>query len=198
MRTLTGCIRGLFAFLLIIGAPWAVALEQLEVEYLRPGVDLSQYTQVMIHPLNLDRTKVIPPVWADDQNPKKWSPQLRDTQVVKDRFYTTIKSQVEQDARFKVVPFTGPGILEIEMKVTSITPFAKRDEKVITKGSGEISVRAEVVDGASGDLIAVLSGDQTVGEQYQEKSIDTDRANLDRLFTLWGKRLLDHLRAAQR
>ncbi|AFU98563.1 hypothetical protein M5M_06840 [Simiduia agarivorans SA1 = DSM 21679] len=195
---MSGHMRGLIALLLLVTAPWAAALEQLEVEYVRPGVDFSQYTQVMIHPLNLERTKVIPPAWASDQSRKHWDLSADDRAFTQQLFLSTLTAEVEKDSRFHVVPFTGPGIMELEVKITSVTPFANRDEQVVTKGSGEISVRAEFIDGASGDLIAVLSGDQSVGDSYQLNSIDTNRANVERLVTAWGKRLLNHLRAAQR
>ena len=198
MNLRQGVAKGLALLAMLVVAPAGLALERLEAEYVRPSVDFSQYTQVMIHPLHLDRTKVIPPAWAEDKSPGKWALEAESVKFVQDLFLSTLKAQVEQDARFKVVPFTGPGIMEIEVRIVSLTPFAARNEKVMTKGTGEIQVRAEFTDGASGTLLGVLSGVQTVGSDYQPNSIDTNKANTEALFKAWGKRLLDHLRAAQR
>ena len=190
--------RNLLAASLLIAAQLSFAQEPLDVQYVRPGVDFSTYTQLIVHPLDLAKAKVIPPAWAEDKSPKKWNLNEADIVATQAVFYETIKTEVERDSRFKVVPFTGPGILEVEVKVTSVMPFAAKDEKVMTKGSGEISVQVEMIDGASGDLLAVFAGSQAVGDTYQQVSIVTNKANVQALFKVWGERLLAQLEAQQK
>ncbi|BFM12587.1 hypothetical protein R50072_27400 [Simiduia litorea] len=183
---------------LTLAAQLSFAQKPMDVQYVRPGVDFSAYTQVVLHPLDLSKAKVVPPAWAEDKSPKVWNLEGRDVAAVQALYHDAIKTEVEKDARFKVVPFTGPGILEVEVKITSLTPFAAKDEKVMTRGSGEITVQVEMIDGATGDLLAIIAGDQQVGEKFQQASIDTDRANVAGLFKVWGERLLAQLQASQR
>ena len=62
-------ITGLM-LLLIAGA--LMAENTIPAAYVKPGIDLSIYTKVMIKPLNMDNIEVLKPVWEQD-NDEEWS-----------------------------------------------------------------------------------------------------------------------------
>lgn len=176
-----------------IGATQSYAQQTLEIEYVRPGTDFSGYTGIFIHPMDLGHAKVVPPPWAEDRSPSVWALSPESVSVFQQRFGEVMAEEIEANSSYKVTSSSGPGVLEVDIKVTSVTPYVTRGEDVIKKGTGEISIQAELIDGATGDLLMVIAGDQEVGEEYKQNSIDTDLENIDELYSLWGQRLVQRL-----
>ena len=73
------------------------------------------------------------------------------------------------------------------MTLLTLTPYASTDEKVMTKGSGEITVQVQLKDGNNGALLGIYEGIQPVGKEYQEHTLLTADNNLKVLFSIWGR-----------
>ena len=65
--------------------------------------------------------------------------------------------------------------------------MANREEQVITKGSGEMTFRAEIRDAMTREILVIYEGDTPVGEDYQENTEFTVKQNVDELFETWGE-----------
>lgn len=180
---------------LLLVSSVSVALDKLKVDYVRPGVDFSQYDSVYLYPLDFSKAKVVKPAWAEAGLPQKWDISHADQARVQSLFLDTIKQEVEKDTRFKVVDRVAGKTLEVEVSITRLMPYAARGEDVMTKGTGEITVKVSITDGATGDLLGIMTGDQAVGESYQQNSIESDEANVRGLFKTWGERVRARLQA---
>lgn len=174
---------------LLLASSMSYALETLKVDYVRPGVDFSQYDKVYLYPLNFSKAKVVQPAWGDASLPQKWDISHADQAWIQSLFLDTIKQEVEKDSRFKVVNQVEAKTLELDVSITRLMPYAARGEDVITKGTGEITVKVSITDGATGELLGIITGDQSVGDSYQQNSIETDEANVRGLFKVWGERV---------
>lgn len=179
----------------LFGNALAHAQTPLEVEYVRPGVDFGQYTQINLSPLDVTSTKLVPAAWDDTKKVTAWNPSKKVIKQLQSVYHDTVKAHIEANPNYKVVPFTGPKVLEIEVKITRVTPYTTDDKNAMVKGSGEISVQVELIDGKSGDLLAIVAGDQQVGEGFKPRSMTTDRENLKALFATWGDRIVAKLSA---
>ena len=81
----------------------------------------------------------------------------------------------------------------LAIAIVSLTPYALPDEKVVTKGSGELTMQVELRDALSRELLAIYEGDQPVGEEYQENTALSAEHNVKALFATWGKKVRDAL-----
>ncbi|WP_439136487.1 DUF3313 family protein, partial [Pseudomaricurvus sp.] len=135
--------------------------------------------------------KVIPPVWVEgeDRSPKKWMLQEDSVKAMQEAFRQVITAQVSENGGYTIVDEVEPGTLEITVIVISLTPYAQRNEKVITKGSGELTMQFSLRDARSGKLIAIFEGQEQVGQEYQERSDFSAMKDLNKLFDSWGKRI---------
>ena len=159
--------------------------------YEKDGFDIGRYDQVMIDTLGVADARVIPPPWVEgkDRNPKKWQLNSKDIQWLKDNYRAAMKEQIETIGGYAVVSEPSPEALILDVKIVSLTPYAQRDEDVITMGTGEMTVQAELRDSMTGELLAIYEGDQDVGSEYQQNARINKEHNVNALFAAWGEKL---------
>jgi len=110
---------------------------------------------------------------------------------------SAVRSGVESEGKFKVVNEHTPGTLQIDVRLVSLTPWASRDEKVETLGSGTLTFEAHVRDAATSELLAVYQGTQNVGKEYQANTPANKMTDIKQHFTDWGRNISKRLAAAQ-
>lgn len=134
-------------------------------------MDLRSYTQFLLKPLNLEDTRIIPPPWVENPDPRKWQLSERNRQFLKAAYRQVMTEGLERSGEFNVVEKAFRGSLELEVKLISLTPYARSGEDVKTKGYGELTFEAALRDARSGELLAMFEGAQQVGEDYQENTV---------------------------
>ena len=188
---------GAVALLAAATAVWAQT-DTLTASYTKPGVNLKQYKQFLIKPLNLEDTRLIPPPWVEKPDPKVWHLTRQNQQFLRDTFASAVREGIASEGKFTVVKEPTPGTLQIDIHLMSLTPWAANDEKgVETLGSGTMTFEAHVRDAKTAELLAVYQGTQQVGKNYQENTPANKMTDLKEHFTTWGKSISKRLAAAQ-
>ena len=175
---------------------WAQT-DTLTPTYVKPGTNFKQYKQFVIKPLNLDDTRLIPPPWVEKPDPKEWKLTKDNQDFLRTTFASAVRSGVESEGKFKVVNQNTPGTLQVDVHLLSLTPWASRDEKAETLGSGTLTFEAHVRDAATAELLAVYQGTQQVGKSYQENTPANKMTDIKAHFTDWGRNISRRLAAAQ-
>jgi hypothetical protein len=188
---------GAAVLLAFAASAWAQATDMLMPSYIKPGVNFKQYKQFSIKPLNLDDTRVIPPPWVEKPNPKDWLMSKENQDFLRETFASAVREGVESEGKFKVVREHTPGTLSVDVHLLSLTPWASRDEKVETLGSGTLTFEAHVRDAATAELLAVFQGTQQVGKDYQANTPANKMTDIKAHFTDWGRNISKRLAAAQ-
>ncbi|MFW2404688.1 MAG: DUF3313 family protein [Gammaproteobacteria bacterium] len=161
----------------------------LKVEYERPpGVDFSQYDKLIVNDLDVDETKIVPPPWTEGET-FKWKISERNVGALQSEFHESMQDQISGNGGYPIVSEHEEGSLELTVSIVSFMPYAQRKDKVITKGSGEMQISAELRDGQNGQLLAIYEGPQEVGSDYNENTDFTRATNLKKLFDSWGRRV---------
>lgn len=162
---------------------------RLNVEYERPpGVDYSAYDTLIINELDVSETRILPPPWAEG-TPFKWDVSDKNVEALQKEFQAAMAEQISGNGGYDIVTEPGPGVIELTVRIVSFMPYAERKEKVITKGSGEMRISAELRDGGNGQLLAIYEGPQEVGQEYDENTDFARQENLKMLFASWGARV---------
>jgi len=161
----------------------------LKVEYERPpGVDFSQYDKLIVNDLDVSETKIVPPPWTEGET-FKWNISERNVGALQSEFHESMENQISGDDGYPIVAEHEEGSLELTVRIVSFMPYAQREDKVITKGSGEMRISAVLRDGQDGQLLAIYEGPQEVGSDYNENTDFTREKNLKKLFDSWGRRV---------
>ena len=169
------------------------------VAYERPDTDYSQYKRFLIKPLDLSDVTLIPPPWVEGRagKPRPWKISDSNAAFLQEQYILAMKDAIGDKGGYRLTAEPDKDVLAVEIEIVSLTPYARRDETVITKGSGELTLRAEIRDSMTGDLLVLFEGDTKVGEDYQENTEFKLDQNLDELFHSWGVFLRDSLTEAK-
>jgi hypothetical protein len=198
MCKLPTTFRRLGAALLLFAATAVCAQSnELAVTFRKPDVDLKKYSQLLIMPLNLSDTRVIPPPWVENAKPHEWQLTKKNEDVLRSAYAGAVRAGIETSGDFKVVDRSAPGVLQVEVRLISLTPWAARGEQATTLGSGSLTFEAHVRDASTGELLAVLNGTQPVGNEYQENTDFNRVSTLKEHFTNWGRNVSRRLTAAR-
>ncbi len=168
---------------------------EILINHVNPDADFSSYNHFIILPLDLHGTRLIPPPWVEGQagKPRRWTLSEKNASFLQEQYYAAMKAELEDEGGFGLVEDPAADAMELEIEVISLTPYASPKEQVITKGSGEMTIRAELRDSMSGDILVIYEGDTAVGEDYQELTEFTVDQNVDQLFRGWGAYLREAL-----
>jgi len=161
--------------------------------FVKPDIDLSVYTRVMVKPLNMANIEVLKPVWEQD-NDEVWSFQPGDAETVQEWFMDAMQTELETKGGYALVADPAADVMRIEVELLSITPYVKPgtparvdDYEISTLGSGDVVVSAEFRDSTTRELLVLIEGERTIGEKYRELSPENHAKNVKGLFAKWGK-----------
>ncbi|HIG40977.1 MAG: DUF3313 family protein [bacterium] len=168
-----------------------VAAQNLTEVYVNSDTDLSDFSKVILRELDINGAQIIPPVWVqgEDRNPHKWKISKKNVRLMQEAFQSVVKRELGGSGGYPVVTDESDGVLEIKVGLLSLTPYAQRGEKVITKGSGEIRIQVTLRNAMTGVLLAIYEGNQRVGDKYQENTDLSSRKDAEELFVVWGQKI---------
>ena len=134
---------------------------------------------------------MIPPPWAEGKagKPRAWKISDNNATFLQGQYYAAMKKQLGELGGYTVVEEPADDALAVEIEIISLTPYAQAKEKVITKGSGEMTFRAEVRDSMTREILVVYEGDTPVGEDYSENTQFSVDQDVGALFEAWGEYL---------
>lgn len=167
--------------------------------YVKPYIDLTKYSKVMVKPLRIEEVEVIKPSWEMD-DPEEWSFQEGSGEQVQKLFMDAMKKELEVTGGYPLVKGSGDDVLRIEVELLSITPYVKPGSQtgddgyeVETLGSGELVVSAEIRDSSTRELLILVEGERTIGDKYRKLSTENHIKNLSKLFEGWGVKIREAL-----
>lgn len=198
MKQLMSVIAGLVLLSAFLSAPALAATEEFEatVEDLRPyyrkeGLNLADYSAVLLGTMGLDDARVIPPPWYEGEaaSPEKWKLTDGDVRWLRQSYRKAMRDEIEVGGGYPIVDVPAAGVLNLDIEIIALTPYARKGEDVKTRGFGEVLVQAQFRDALSGELLAIYEGKQSVGSEYQQNTRLNAENDLRALFQVWGKRV---------
>ena len=193
-------IRLMVVLISALSVPAALAQTDVEISAVREGMDFLKYKKFLVQPLDISDTRLIPPPWAEGEagKPRAWDISKKNAQFLQDRYQTAMQTQLEELGGYTLTEQPEDDALAVEIEIISLTPWAEPDGKAITKGSGEMTFRAEIRDSMTREILVVFEGDTPVGEDYQEHTEFSVQQNVGALFESWGELLRTKLGEAKK
>jgi len=183
----------LIAGLILILVSGTLLAKTLPASYVKPGIDLSTYAKVMVKPLNIANIEVLKPVWEQD-NDEVWKLEIEDVEAIQEWFLDAMQNELETKGGYPLVSKPAADVMRIEVELLSITPYVKPGTpakaggfKTSTLGSGDVVVSAEFRDSTTRELLILIEGERTIGNQYKKLSPENHTKNVKGLFAKWGK-----------
>jgi len=185
--------------MLLLFAAASMAQSNSPASYVKPGIDLSTYTKVLVKPLNTDDVQILKPVWEQDSS-EEWTLEIEDFNVIQELFMHAMHKELETNGGYALVSEPAADVLRIEVEILSITPYVKPGtpgydggHRIETLGSGDLVFSAEFRDSKTRELLILVEGERTIGEKYRKLSPENHMKNLAGLFTKWGVKIRETL-----
>ena len=169
----------------------SAAESEVKVDLVQSNVDFTRYNKFLIQPLDTSDTRLVPPPWVEgsDGKPRAWAISDKNAEFLQNQYHRAMKNQLQKLGGYALVEEPDNDVLAVEIEIISLTPYAQPGDKVITKGSGEMTFRAEVRDSMTRAILVIFEGDTPVGDDYQENTEFSVDQNVDALFNGWGEYL---------
>ena len=166
-------------------------VRDLDVYYEKEGVSLADYDAILIDTLGLDDARIVAPPWIDDEDsgPKKWALTNSDAKWLRKSYREAMQAEISGNDGFAIVDEPAKGVLMLDIEIIYLMPYARKGDKVTTRGFGEMLVQAQFRDAMTGELLGVYEGKQDVGSEYQQNTRLNNENNLRGLFQYWGARV---------
>lgn len=181
--------------LLLLFAGSLLAASTIPATYIKPDLDLSKYKKVLVKPLNLKNIEVLKPAW-EQGSPEEWSFADGSGAEVQKLFMDAMHQQLEVIGGYALVSESGADVLRIEVEVLSITPYVKPGtesgedgHEIETLGSGDLVISAEFRDSQTRELLVLVEGERTIGDEYKKLNRENHIENLSKLFSEWGVKI---------
>jgi len=185
--------------LLVIVSGSLMAKDSIPASYVKPGIDLSTYTRVMVKPLNMDNIEVLKPAWEQD-NDEEWAFQPEDRAAIQEWFLDAMQTELESNGGYALVADPAHDVLRIEVELLSITPYVKPgtphsdgEFKTTTLGSGDVVLSAEFRDSTTRELLILVEGERTIGDKYRDLSRENHIKNVQGMIAKWGRKVRETL-----
>jgi len=181
--------------LMLLLVSGSLAAKTLPASYVKPGIDLSTYSKVMVRPLSLENVEVLKPAWEQD-NDEDWSFNPGNRAETLEWFMDAMQEQLEKKGGYPMVSEPAEDAMRIEVEILSVTPYVKPGTpandgqfKTSTLGSGDVVVSAEFRDSTTRELLILVEGETTIGTEYKKLSPENHAKNVKALFAQWGKKV---------
>lgn len=181
--------------LIVVLATGTVLAGNQPASYVKPDVDLSVYNRVMVQPLNMDNIEILKPVWEQD-NDEEWSFNPENRGQIQEWFLDAMQKELEVEGGYALVGTPAEDVIRIEVELLSVTPYVKPGTpandgkyKISTLGSGDVVISAEFRDSKTRELLILVEGERTIGDEYKKVTPENNIANVKGLFAKWGKRI---------
>lgn len=178
----------------------SAAESEVKVDLVQENVDFTKYSKFLIQPLDVADTRLVPPPWVEGSagKPRAWKVSADNAEFLQNQYHKAMKNQLEKLGGYGLVDEPDDNVLAVEIEIISLTPYAERGDKVITKGSGEMTFKAEIRDSMTRAILVIFEGDTPVGNDYQENTEFSVDQNVAALFNGWGEYLRLALDEAKR
>jgi hypothetical protein len=107
-----------------------------------------------------------------------------------------MKAELGGEGGYPLVYAPGKGVLEVDVEILSVMPWIrpgsngmKDGMQVTTLGTGELTAAVELRDSTNRELLLLLEGEKSVGDEYKEFTRENNVSNIENMFKSFGKRL---------
>ncbi len=194
--------------------PPEVSLEGLELVeksrrgeiYSDPDIDWSVYTQIMLDPATVAFRRN----WQRDQNRyHSFKIKTKDMERIKadmsELFSDVFTEELSENGGYTIADQTGDDIMRIKPAIVDLDVYAPDTMSTVgrttqfTESAGRMTLKLEIYDSVTGDLIAMLSDRREAPRRgyMQWTSSVSNRAEAQRMLRQWAKDLVKRLDEAR-
>ncbi|WP_100067637.1 DUF3313 family protein [Shewanella benthica] len=180
---------------------------KLDMSFVRPNVNWSQYTQLYFEPVKVtnDHAPDYKPPRIDrisDGMNASYELREQDLQKMADEFHLMIQKVFNNEQPYTLVDKPGEGTLVIEAAVTDIRLSAPREDtrrsyssmgKTYSQNSGSMVLLASIKDGGTGEVLAKAADRGQGFDQWRQNTAVFNWGDVRTVYRSWANSLKNAL-----
>ena len=168
---------------------------QVGMAYVDPDIDLSQFTKIMLDPLDMQKVEIVQPSRSVTQR-NAWVLNDRDKEALARNFKEVFTSELAETGDYEVVDEAGSDVLRITPVLTAIRPTASQDtsqgrsmgrSRVYTEGAGSVSMTFGFSDSQTKQVLAVVKDTRNGSPHWGMNNSVTNMSDVRFMFARWAR-----------
>lgn len=164
--------------------------------YVDPKADLSQYSKIMLDPLDTSKVEVVQPTSTVSARNKPWTLTEADEVNLKRHYREVFIRELEETGDYEIVGKAGPDVLRVTASITDISPNAPKDDhrsravgrtRVYTEGAGTMAISFGFSDSQSGDILAFVKDSRRGSPTWSNNNAVTNMSDVRFMFGHWAR-----------
>ena len=177
-----------------------VRVENSKVDdaFMRPGVDFTRFTAIMVDPLDLNQVNIIQPdAGVYSSRYQVWELTDDDRAFVQDLYEEKMNQYIFERGGYKRATEPAENVLRIRIAVARLEPSAPKGANTIsssagrgavyTQGAGAITIVGLVEDAGTGQVIARFADTKDSPETWSRFSEVRNKTEVRRVFDFWAQ-----------
>ena len=173
-----------------------VRVENSKVDdaFMRPDVDFTRFTGIMIDPLDVSNVKIIQPDnSARTSRNRKWELTDEDREFLQDTFLLKMDDYVIKRGGYTPIDEPAENVLRLSVALVQLAPNAPRPSDsygrstTVTRGAGAISIAGVLFDSGSGQIIARFADTRESSDNWGRNMEVANKSEVRRIFDFWAQ-----------
>lgn len=179
----------------------ALAAPRFDGTFVAPGVEFSQYRQLLVEPLDLEEVNIIQPNSRDFTKNTPWTLKPNDKAYYQERYTEALIKNLVDDGTYITSAQPAANALLLRARILQIAPLASKDDaegrpgmmKVYSEGMGTMTIEMSLYDSLTGKAVAIITDQRQLGRIWEENNRMTNNIQVRMAFDAWLRKLRTEL-----
>jgi hypothetical protein len=181
----------------ILGTLHKVDNAKVGIAYVDPDADFSQYTKILLDPLNVDKVEIVQPSRSSGTNRRnEWVLTDKDKAALRKNYSEVFTRELSETGDYEIVTEPGPDVLRISASILGIAPAAAKDDnrsrglgrsRVYSSGAGAMAIAFGFSDSASGEILGIVKDSRSGTPMWGVNNSVTNMSDVRFMFGRWAR-----------
>ncbi len=161
---------------------------------MRPDVDFTRFTSIMIDALDLSNVNVVQPTSSvRSAGNKKWELTDKDRAYLQNLYQEKMDKYLFDRGGYARANQAAPNVLRLTVAVVQIAPSAPKETSsvgrsvVYSQGAGAISIAGVLWDAGTGEVVARFADTRESDTYWGRNDAFNNKAEVRRIFDFWAQ-----------
>jgi hypothetical protein len=180
----------------ILGTLHKVDNAKVGLAYVDPNADFSQYTRIILDPLEVDKVTIVQPSRGSANRRNEWVLTDKDKAALQKSYAEVFVRELEETGDYQIVTEPGADVLRITASLLGIAPSAAKDDnksrgvgrtRVYSATSGSMAIAFGFSDSQSGEILGIVKDTRSGSPRWGVNNSVTNMSDVRFMFGRWAR-----------
>lgn len=180
----------------ILGTLHKVDNAKVGLAYVDPNADFSQYTRIILDPLEVDKVTIVQPSRSTANRRNEWVLTDKDKAALQKSYAEVFVRELEETGDYQIVTEPGADVLRITASLLGIAPSAAKDDnksrgvgrtRVYSANSGSMAIAFGFSDSQSGEILGIVKDTRSGSPTWGVNNSVTNMSDVRFMFGRWAR-----------